>query len=284
MRSVQVYEREHSFRLLDAKLKIKGILFSRNRTDTDHHQHSCHELHVCTKGCTRFILDFHETIDLNQGEWILLGKGVFHEEKIVDPCGGYCLNLEITDSDPTSPFHKISTLHHHKGNDGTIMGELLRQIMLEAECQKQGYEEYCTSLLTQLMIHIARSCSDPPFRMMKQETHQVDNLTVMDDFFNQIFHYADPRNLTMDALSDKLHMSPRHLNRFLTEHYGMSFTEKMQAEKMRFGKYLLETTDHSIGEISEICGMTPTYFIRCFKKNCAITPAQYRKSYKTDTD
>ena len=74
MRSVQVYEGEHSFRLLDAKQKIKGIYSFRNRTDTDHHQHSCHELHVCTKGCTRFVLDFHETVDLNQGEWILLGN------------------------------------------------------------------------------------------------------------------------------------------------------------------------------------------------------------------
>jgi YesN/AraC family two-component response regulator len=53
----------------------------------------------------------------------------------------------------------------------------------------------------------------------------------------------------------------------LTEYYGMSFSEKLQAEKMRFGKYLLETTYRSIGEISEICGVTPTYFIRCFKKN-----------------
>ena len=79
-------------------------------------------------------------------------------------------------------------------------------------------------------------------------------------------------------------MSPRNLNRLLTEYYGMSFTEKMQAEKMRFGKYLLETTDYSIGEISEICDVTPTYFIRCFKKIYAITPAKYRKSYKTDTD
>jgi len=284
MRSVQVYESEHSFRLLDAKQKITCIWYFHNRADTDHHQHSCYELHVCTKGCTRFILDFHETIDLNEGEWILLGKGVFHEEKIVSPCGGYCLNMEITAPNSSSPFHKISTLHHYKGNDDPIMGDLLRQVMLEAECQKQGYEEYCTSLLTQLMIHIARSCSNLPSRMRKQETRRIDNLFVMDDFFNQIFHYADPGNLTIEALSEKLHMTPRHLNRLLTEYYGMSFSEKLQAEKMRFGKYLLETTDYSIGEISEICGVTPTYFIRCFKKRYAITPAQYRKSYKTDTD
>ena len=284
MRSDQVYKGEHSFRLLGAKQKVKYIWYFRNRTDTDHHQHSCHELHVCTKGCTRFILDFHETIDLNQGEWILLGEGVFHEEKIISPCGGYCLNLEINASDPSSPFHKISTLHHYKGSDDPIMGELLRRVMLEAECRKQGYEEYNRSLLTQLMIHIARSCSDLPSRMTKQEAHQVDNRFIIDDFFNQIFHYEDPCNLTIDALSNKLHMSPRHLNRLLAEQYGMSFTEKLQAEKMRFGKYLLETTDHSIGEISEICGVTPTYFIRCFKKNYEITPAQYRKSYKTDTN
>ena len=284
MESVQIYEGEHSFRLLDAKQKIRCIWSSGNREDTDHHQHSYHELHVCTKGCTRFILDFHETIDLNQGEWILLGKGVFHEEKIVLPCCGYCLNLEISDADPTSPFHKIATMHHYKGHDGSIMEDLLRQVMLEAECQKQGYEEYCTSLLTQLLIHIARSCSDPLPRMTKQETRQVDNLVVIDDFFNQIFHYEYPRKLTIDALANKLHMSPRNLNRLLTEHYGMSFTEKLRAEKMRFGKYLLETTGDSINGISKICDVTPTYFIRCFKQIYAITPAQYRKSYKTDTD
>ena len=284
MGAFQMYEGEHSFRLLQAKQKITCILNSGNRQDTGHHQHSYHELHVCTKGCTRFVLDFHETIDLNQGEWILLGKGVFHEEKIVAPCSGYCLNLEITDSDPTSPFHKISTLHHYKSSDDPIMGDLLRQVMLEAECQKSGYEEYCTSLLTQLLIHIARSCSDPSPRMTKHETHPVDNLVVIDAFFNQIFHYGDPRNLTIDALAHRLHMSPRHLNRLLTEHYGMSFTEKLRTEKMRFGKYLLETTDDSINAISEICDVTPTYFIRCFKQIYTITPAKYRKSYKTDTN
>lgn len=284
MKSFQLYEGEHSFRLLDAKQKINFICNSLNRIDTGHHQHSCHELHVCTKGCTRFILDFHETIDVNQGEWILIGKGVFHEEKIITPCSGYCLNWEITDSDPTSPFQKISTLRYYKGNDDSIMRALLQQVMLEAECQKQGYEEYCTSLLTQMLIHIARSCGDALPRTTKQETHQINNLKVIDTFFNQIFHRVDPRSLTIDALSNKLHMSPRNLNRLLTEYYGMSFTEKMQAEKMRFGKYLLETTDYSIGEISEICDVTPTYFIRCFKKIYAITPAKYRKSYKTDTD
>ena len=95
-----------------------------------------------------------------------------------------------------------------------------------------------------------------------------------------IFHYADPQDLTIETLSDKSHMTPRHLDRLLKEQYGMSFTEKLQAEKMRSGKYLLENTDHSIGKIREICGVTPTYFIRCFKKRYAITPAQYRKSYK----
>ena len=96
------------------------------------------------------------------------------------------MNMGITDSDPSSPFHTISTLHHYKGNDDPIMGDLLRQVMLEAECQKQGYEEYCTSLLTQLMIHIARSCSDLPSRMTRQETHRVDDLFVMDDLFDHI--------------------------------------------------------------------------------------------------
>ena len=284
MKSFQLYEVEHSFRLLGAKQRIKCIWNSCNREDTAHHQHSYHELHVCTKGCTRFVLDFHETIDLHQGEWLLLGKGVFHEEKILDSCGGYCLNLEIIDSDPTSPFHIIAALHHYKGMDGSILGDLLRQVMHEAEYQKPGYEEYCTSLLTQLLINVARFCSDLSSRMMKQETHQVDNLAVMDAFFNQVFQYDAPRNLTIDALASRLHTSPRNLNRLLTESYGMSFTEKLRAEKIRFGKYLLETTDDSISEISEICDVTPTYFIRCFKQIYKITPAQYRKSYKTDTN
>ena len=81
MKPVQEYKGEHSFRLLDAKQKITCIWYFRDRTDTDDHQHSCYGSHVCTKGCTRFILDLHEAIDLDQGEWILLGKGVFHEGK-----------------------------------------------------------------------------------------------------------------------------------------------------------------------------------------------------------
>ena len=60
--------------------------------------------------------------------------------------------------------------------------------------------------------------------------------------------------------------------------FGMSIIDRVLQHKMERAKYLLETTDRQIQEISELSGYeTPSSFINAFKKLFGISPKDWRK-------
>ncbi len=277
----QIYSAEYTTRLLQAEIHFNRLFAFPAKANTDNHLHSYLELHYNTEGSTLFLLDFHEKIELMPGEWILLGKNVYHEERMEAPCSGYCLGIEIHAAESGSPFLAMQKISYYKKEDDPVVGELLRTIFAEAAGQKVGYEDCCRNMLTLLLIHLLRCCQDKPKDQTSHGISQDNYFIIIDAFFNRVFHF-EGRDLTINDLAEELHVSRRHVNRLLREHYGMTFNEMLLSTKIRFTEYLLTHTDKSVAEISEICGLTDTYLIRSFKKVYQTTPAQYRKSYKMD--
>ena len=285
----QIFNADYTVYLSGAQIHFIKFYHFHNKVNTANHAHHFLELHYITDGCTVYDVNFKDAIVMNRGEWLLVGKDVYHEETVPDTSSGFCLCFEIQGVESNSPFFFLSTLQYHKTSEkeDTLTDMLMNYIAKEASEKETDYDTVCQNLLSALMIHIQRQCARCEDLQAKQsmETEKDDLYNVyciIDGFFNQVFD-EQKMDLTIQELAERLHVSCRHVNRILAKYYGCSFHEKLTITKMNYVKYLLKKTDLTVNEIGDICDMSATNLIRCFRKIYQITPAQYRKSYKKDT-
>ena len=278
----QIYNAEYTIRVSDADIELYQMVYFPKKLYTVNHVHSHFELHYITEGSAVYTMNFHDEIRLGAGEWLLINRNVYHEEAIPHTCGGYVLGFNLQDVGKKSFFSSLHNLLYHKGGRDTELGDWMAKILLEAREQRPEYESYCKNLFSILLLHIQRSFTKQAAAKTSREAKLENTYMIIDLFFNRIFG-REGQNLTMEELSSQLHISSRHLNRLLQEHYGVTFHEKLMATKIKYAEYLLKTTDCSVGEISTMCGVTAACLIDNFKKIHGVTPAKYRKFNETDT-
>lgn len=85
--------------------------------------------------------------------------------------------------------------------------------------------------------------------------------------------------LSLDDLSSIANMSKQGLTSAFKRSTGKTPIEYLNYIRLQNSKEFLKYTDHSIGEISELCGFSNVYyFSNTFKKNMGISPNMFRKS------
>jgi len=91
-------------------------------------------------------------------------------------------------------------------------------------------------------------------------------------------HYTD---INMEKLIKKFGYSERQLLRMVKNHTGNSFKTQVMLHRIQKARQLLEYTDLTVKEISEIIGYeSPEYFCRLFKRETYRTPLEYRNELK----
>ena len=86
---------------------------------------------------------------------------------------------------------------------------------------------------------------------------------------------------TADIYSQKLGISKSYFQHLYKELFGVAFNQDVIDMKIDYAKDLLETTDLSLSEISDICGYNnEVHFYRQFKEMNNVTPAKYRKHFR----
>lgn len=102
---------------------------------------------------------------------------------------------------------------------------------------------------------------------------------IMDEFFNRNYHGGS----NMEALAKQMHISVRQLSRELQRTYGKSFREKMNECRLAVAVDLLQNTQKSIVEISEILGYSNSVNFSTFvKQQTGRSPSQIRKARSQD--
>lgn len=87
--------------------------------------------------------------------------------------------------------------------------------------------------------------------------------------------------LTLQNVSEKIHMSPGYFCTVFRDETGYSFSDYITHLRIEKSKELLIQTDNSILEISETVGYSnPKYFSRIFLKVAGMQPSGYRKLHK----
>lgn len=88
-------------------------------------------------------------------------------------------------------------------------------------------------------------------------------------------------NLSMSEIARNCCLSESGFRKVFTENVGISPSVYRNTERIFEAKYLLESTDKSVAEISEELGFFDTaYFCKIFKKYEGISPRKYSKNKK----
>ncbi len=139
-----------------------------------------------------------------------------------------------------------------------------------------GYEEVLTFLFRELLIEINRRIHDGIPKMTGFLQEEIDHAKA---YFQE--HYNE--EISIEQYSASRNMSTSWFSKSFTAAVGEPPKKYMLNLRIRNAQVLLETTDNTISEISQIIGYdNPLYFSRLFRKVKGISPAKYRKVYRTN--
>jgi YesN/AraC family two-component response regulator len=89
------------------------------------------------------------------------------------------------------------------------------------------------------------------------------------------------RTVTLSKIARKFNFEISYCSRLIKACTGKNFTALLSEIRMRYAKKLLLDSSERIYDISYSLGFeNQETFIRAFKKNCGVTPSQFRVSYK----
>lgn len=90
------------------------------------------------------------------------------------------------------------------------------------------------------------------------------------------------KKISLDNLSEKFFVNKYYLLRLFKEQYGFTISDYVIRLRITKGKQLLRFSNMSTEKISYECGISSSnYFSRLFKKVEGISPAEYRKVWRT---
>lgn len=93
-------------------------------------------------------------------------------------------------------------------------------------------------------------------------------------YLNSSYH----EDIEMNALAKRYGMSRSSLEKRFKKETGITPKEYLSRRRLESAKYLLSTTDYSIGQIASLCGFsTSAYFIYFFRQETGSTPKHFRE-------
>ncbi|MNV69319.1 Arabinose operon regulatory protein [compost metagenome] len=86
-------------------------------------------------------------------------------------------------------------------------------------------------------------------------------------------------DLSLEAVSAQVFISPKYLSRLFKEELGITYTDYVTGRRMEQAKTLIESSKMTIEQIAGTVGYgTAAYFIKKFKEMYGCTPGNYLRS------
>ena len=243
------------------------------------HTHYCAELFYVISGSGSFIVE-DKTFLVKENDLVMINPNVEHTEKSLNssPLEYIVLGIEglafTFDGEIENKNYKV---YNFKDNKQQILF-FLTILLKESEEQKPEYEFVCQNLLEVLLIQLIRyadySLSVTNVLLSKKMSKECGIIKRYIDS-----NYSD--NITLDSLAQMTHMNKYYLIHAFTKYTGLSPINYLNQRRIQEGKNLLETTDYSIGQISNILGFSSqSYFSQSFKNTVGMPPNEYKKRSK----
>ncbi|RXZ81722.1 helix-turn-helix domain-containing protein [Paenibacillaceae bacterium] len=109
---------------------------------------------------------------------------------------------------------------------------------------------------------------------MRKESHGIRRIEILNAQRYVILNID--KIVTLEELSNVLHLNPSYLSRLFKKETGENFVEYITKIKVEHAKELLDQTQLSVDEIADKIGYEKNYFYKVFKKLTRMTPNHYR--------
>lgn len=244
------------------------------------HYHREFEFLLITEGNVRLQLE-NDTVDLIQGEGAFINSGVLHSAVQTEksPCGfiAVVFSPEFIAQKRETVYEKY--VHALAGGRLCVpprlqaeLTELIRDSARIWEAQAFGYELLIKANVTRMMALCVLRAEERP---QSKPDHKMILTKSILDYIHQNFR----NKISLEELSDYVHVSGEHICRIFKETSGLSPFVYLNRYRILQSTDLILNTDKSISEIALSCGYNDSsYYNKMFKRFMDCTPTQYRKS------
>lgn len=238
------------------------------------HSHYFTELFYVIQGKGSFIIEDHD-FPVQADDLIIVNANVEHTEvsNDEDPLEYIVLGIEglqfqVTGKNENNEY----SVHNYQDYKHEILF-YLKTLVQEMENNEDNNELVCQNLLEVLIINMMRRTKKhlvaAPTQKITKECLFIENYILT--------HYAE--DITLDTLSTLTYMNKYYLVHTFKKYKGISPINFLIEKRILEAKSLLETTNYSIAQISDIIGFSSqSYFSQIFRKETGLTPLQYRKT------
>lgn len=148
---------------------------------------------------------------------------------------------------------------------------LFMSMIEELNLQRIDYEEMLINYFTILLISLHRIALQKP---RKKNLQNMNDMEQAAQYFRM--HYNKPISIEDYAVSHNMSISWFIQN--FRQYANTTPAQYVQSLRLTNAKILLETTNYNITEIANLVGYeNPLYFSRFFRKQCGMSPSQFRK-------
>lgn len=149
--------------------------------------------------------------------------------------------------------------------------DLFKNIIDEIQQRKSGYEYMAETYFRQLLIQLSRDCRE---KQSESNNYIQSEVEAAQHYFNE--HYSEDINI--DEYAASRGMSISWFIRNFKSYTGITPLQYILSRRIDNAQILLESTDYTINEISNIVGYdNQLYFSRLFRKQKGVSPSEYRK-------
>lgn len=245
----------------------KITLFQRvNNIGFNPHFHNYIELVYLTKGKCTYTLDGESGI-INEKEFFIAFPNQVHSYTNEFEHEGYVI---IFSPDIVKKYKDSFYSFIPKKAVGNTDESFEKLLCLYAEEFKSASEDVKNGYLCALLPKV--------FEMLSLEKQKDDKTNVL----KSVIKYCKENykeDVSLERVAEGLNISKYYLSHIFSDRINISFKDYINSLRVEEAEKLLEETDMSVAEISEICGFNTTRtFNRAFKKINDESPTNYRKN------
>ena len=193
----------------------------------------------------------------------------------------YELKFDIFDENLTNFFIKDDIFFCESHNE---IFSLFQKIVHEAQQNDFLAEDYVTYLFSQILVLFARFLYTDKQNITPKQTASLFQSTD-DRLAKSIKMYIEEnseRNLSTEDIAACFFLSTSSVYRKFTKAYNISPMHYLNHVRIQKAKHLLENSDYSITEISNMVGFSSIhYFSKCFSATEKTSPVAYRSKHNS---
>ena len=187
---------------------------------------------------------------------------------------GLSLSLQETGH---SQEESLYSFHNYRKYREEIL-TVFQSLISEVEKKEDAYEYICQNYLNILLLNLVRR-TKTPLRLAPQK-NTTKECTYIKNYID--IHYSEP--ITLDTLANETYLDKYYLVHVFKKHFDTTPIHYLIDKRIEESKHLLETTHHTISQISNIVGFnSQSYFTQTFKKKLGRTPAEFRKEARKNS-